>query len=69
MHEGVADEPQGKHTPMRPIRIDDHLWERLGEVYGPRARSTVIRQCAAYLLREPGAKLPPRAPAPGPSTD
>jgi hypothetical protein len=35
-------------------------WERLGEVYGERARSKLFDEVAAWLLREPGAELPER---------
>lgn len=44
-------------------------WERLEAVYGDRQVSAVLNQCAAYLLREPGAKLPPRAPLAEPDDD
>ena len=39
-------------------------WEHLEAVYGKRQCSAVLNQVAAWLLREPGAKLPPRAPLP-----
>lgn len=42
-------------------------WEALETVYGRRKNSALLNQCAAWLLREPGAKLPPRAPAVGPT--
>ena len=65
----MHDDQSARHTPNRSIRMRKGLWDGLGEVYGDRQRSAVLAQCAAYLLREPGAKLPPRAPAPGSSTD
>lgn len=36
-------------------------WERLGELYGSRSRSELFDEVAAWLLREPGARLPERA--------
>jgi hypothetical protein len=49
-----------KYVPTRSIRMGDR-WERLGAEYGARGRSKLFEQVAAYLLREPGAKLPERA--------
>lgn len=52
------------HTPKRSIRMGDPAWNGLGAQYGARQRSAILAQCVAYLLREPGAKLPERAPRP-----
>lgn len=49
------------HTPVHSVRMPDDRWERLGEVYGERGRSAALNEAAAYLLREPGARLPARA--------
>lgn len=54
--------PHELHTPVRSLRMDDERWKLLGEVYGARNRSAILNEVAAWLLREPGAKLPPRAP-------
>lgn len=53
--------PNELHTPVRSVRMSDERWERLAELYGARNRSNVINEVVAWLLREPGAKLPPRA--------
>lgn len=58
--------PNETHTPVRSIRMDDERWDRLGEHYGQRNRSAVLNEVVAWLLREPGAKLPPRVPTPLP---
>jgi hypothetical protein len=42
--------------------MSDERWAGLGDVYGLRERSTVINEVVAWLLREPGAKLPERRP-------
>jgi hypothetical protein len=51
------------HTPTHSIRMGDR-WDLLGEAYGDRARSALFEQVAAWLLREPGAKLPQRVEQP-----
>jgi hypothetical protein len=53
--------PAREHTPQQNIRIADERWARLGEVYGERARSKLINEFVAYMLREPGARCPRRA--------
>lgn len=52
---------KGDHTPTRSIRMGDR-WERLGAVYGARARSALFEELAAWLLCERGAKRPERKP-------
>jgi len=47
-----------KGTPKQTIRVDPALWARFGEAVGDRAAS--IRAYMAWMLREPGAKLPKR---------
>jgi hypothetical protein len=42
------------------MRIDDALWDAVGEVVGPRNRSTLVRDLLRWWLRIPGAKMPPR---------
>lgn len=56
---------KGEYEPNRTIRMGDR-WERLGEVYGSRNRARLFDEFAAWMLREPGAKLPKRAE---PTTD
>lgn len=51
-----------RHTPMRPVRIEDGLWTAFGEQVGTRNRSRLIREFIAWYLRTPGAKLPSRPP-------
>ena len=58
-----AEDRDRGHTPVRSIRMGAR-WDRLETVYGKRKRSELLDQVAAWLLREPGAKLPPRAPLP-----
>lgn len=50
---------KGEHTPTRSIRMGDR-WDELERVYGRGTRSALFEQVAAWLLREPGAKLPER---------
>lgn len=56
--------PNPEHTPVRSIRVGDKRWDRLGEEYGARNRSAVLNEVIAWLLREPGAKLPKRIDPP-----
>jgi hypothetical protein len=51
---------KGDHKPTHSIRMEDDLWDELGEVYGERSRSGLFEQWAAWTLRRPGAKLPER---------
>jgi len=48
------------HTPHRPIRVEQTLWDKFGALVGPRERAEVIRQFIRWYVREPGAKLPKR---------
>ncbi len=56
--------PNPNHTPVQSVRMGKARWDALGEVYGERQRSAVLNEVAAWLLREPGAKLPARAVEP-----
>ena len=58
-----AEDRERGHTPVRSVRMGDR-WDHLEAVYGKRKVSGVLNEVAAWLLREPGAKLPPRAPLP-----
>ncbi len=73
IHGKVADQTLGyaratmchvkdTHTPHRPIRVEDDLWEEFGRLVGPRNRSAVIREFIRWFVRERGAKLPERPP-------
>ena len=53
---------KGTHTPHRPIRVEDDLWEEFGRLVGPRNRSAVIREFIRWYVRKSGAKLPKRPP-------
>jgi|KBSSwiStaDraftv2_1062776.scaffolds.fasta_scaffold01170_14 hypothetical protein len=53
-------------TPKQTIRVDPDLWRRFGDVVGDRAAA--LRTYMAWVLREPGAKLP-RRPEVGTQTD
>lgn len=48
------------HTPVRPVRIPDHIWARFGEVAGDRRRSALINEFIAWYTGQPGAKMPKR---------
>ncbi|MFC7330784.1 hypothetical protein [Marinactinospora rubrisoli] len=52
-----------KHTPHRPIRVDQDLWDRFGELAGDRSRAEVVREFIRWYVRERGAKLPERPTA------
>lgn len=54
--------PNQPKTPLRNVRVDDDLWERLGEVADQQEtdRSAIIRALVAWFVREPGAKMPTR---------
>ena len=51
--------PNAPKTPQRPIRVDDDLWSRFGDVAQPD-RSSVLRDFIRWFVREPGAKMPRR---------
>lgn len=59
----VREDEKDKHTPTRSIRMGKR-WDDLEDLYGKRSRSQLFEQVAAWLLREPGAKLPERKPRP-----
>jgi hypothetical protein len=44
--------------------MGEERWERLGQAYGKNKRSAVLNDVVAWLLREPGAKLPQRVDPP-----
>jgi hypothetical protein len=50
-------------TPHRAVRVEDDLWERFGAVTGELGidRSAWLRSAILWCLREPGARMPPRA--------
>ena len=48
------------HTPVRSVRMEDELWDDLGDVVGPRNRAAVINDLVRWYLRKPGAKAPKR---------
>jgi len=50
---------KGEYEPNRTIRMGER-WDLLGEVYGSRNRASLFDQFAAWMLHEPGAKLPKR---------
>jgi hypothetical protein len=52
---------EGK-TPIRPVRVEDDLWERFGAVTQQLGtdRSAWLRSAILWCLREPGAKMPQR---------
>lgn len=54
------------HTPHRPIRVEDDLWEEFGRIAGTRNRSALLRDFIAWYVRRRGATLPKR---PAPSED
>ncbi|MFI6986065.1 hypothetical protein ACIBSV_46935 [Embleya sp. NPDC050154] len=51
------------HTPHRPIRVEDDLWEAFGRQVG-RRRSQVVRDFIAWHTHQPDAAMPKRPPAP-----
>jgi hypothetical protein len=53
---------EGK-TPIRPLRVEDDLWERFGAATQQLGtdRSAWLRGAILWCLREPGAKMPQRA--------
>lgn len=58
------------HTPHRPIRVEDELWEAFGRLVGPRNRSAILREFIRWYVGARGAKLPrpPKTP-PAPSSE
>lgn len=48
------------HTPHRPIRVEDELWDSFGALVGARNRSSVIRDFIRWYIGMRGAKLPER---------
>jgi hypothetical protein len=55
--------PNQPKTPLRRVRVDEELWEEFGDLALPD-RSAVIRQFMRWYVRERGARLPDRPPAP-----
>ncbi|MFG2001740.1 hypothetical protein ACGFNU_21570 [Spirillospora sp. NPDC048911] len=52
------------HTPHRPIRVENDLWEEFGQVAGERNRAAVLRDFMAWYVRRRGATLPKRPATP-----
>lgn len=57
------------HTPHRPIRVEDDLWEEFGRIAGPRNRAAVLREFIAWYVRRRGAVLPKRPAPPSEQSD
>lgn len=53
-----ATTPRARHTPHRPIRVEDDLWDLFGELVGDRNRSETVRRFIAWYVGKPGAKIP-----------
>jgi hypothetical protein len=53
-----SEREKGEHKPTHSIRMEDDLWDAIGDEYGNR--SAAIEQAMSWLLRIPGAKQPPR---------
>lgn len=60
--ESVADESSWNRTPHRSIRLEQELWDQLGDAAKAFGydRSSLIRQLIRWYLGVPGAKPPPR---------
>lgn len=48
------------HTPLRPVRMDDELWETFGDAAGDRQRSEVVRNFLRWYVGEDDARQPRR---------
>lgn len=48
------------HTPHRPIRVEDELWDEFGRLAGERNRAAILRAFIAWYVRRRGATLPKR---------
>lgn len=59
---------EGK-TPLQNVRMEKPLWRRLGRAAAAVGtdRSTLIREFAEWVVREPGARIPRRPDAPTPA--
>jgi hypothetical protein len=57
---GYDDAVKETHTPHRPIRVEDELWEEFGILVGARHRSAVVRDFIAWYTHRKGAKMPKR---------
>lgn len=58
----IDDPNKRRKTKRRQIGLDDPPWDRLGDLYGDRGRSEVIRTLVEWHLRKPGVKMPERPP-------
>lgn len=58
----MPEEPDRHLIPKHTIRMEQDLWDELGEATGRKeiSRSELFRQVAAALLSRPGAKMPRR---------
>jgi hypothetical protein len=54
--------PNAPKTPVRPIRVEQVLWDEFGKAAtaGDTDRSAALRAFMAWYARRPGAKLPAR---------
>lgn len=68
----VSDVPVSRRTtPPRSTQIDDTTWGALGTAADELgiSRSALLRDLAAWYVRRPGAKMPPRPTAWRPPAD
>lgn len=58
---------EGK-TPLQNIRMEKALWRRLGRASDALGtdRSTLLREFAEWVVREPGVRMPKRPDRPTP---
>jgi hypothetical protein len=58
--------PNVPKTQHRSVRVSDDNWQDLGDrtSTADTNRAEVINELIEWYLRRPGAKLPPRPPAP-----
>lgn len=55
--------PNVEKTPRQTVRVEKDLWDRAGEVVGPRGRGEAIRSFLRWLTHETD-ELPERPPSP-----
>lgn len=59
---------EGK-TPLQNVRMEKSLWRQFGRAAATIGtdRSTLVREFAEWVVREPGARMPKRPDTPTPT--
>lgn len=56
----MAEQDTDNHTPHRPIRVDQDLWDEFGALVGDRNRARMVRDYIRWYVGRPGVAAPKR---------